>query len=365
LPQADPDPEQQAMAMRYRRQIEFVVGHGVAVQADLAPDAPDHAVRLRTVVVPTYELGQTLPRDVPGLTLDMQALSQVPDGHFAAHLSPLTAAYATWIAHQSALIPPASPSLSELPIYPSTDHPPGFPSPDPSLAPYRDVAQAALAQARRTLARIEAGIALLDADPQAAEAFRFANEAMALQRTHTMVTARVRQGQPAGWETIDTPANRSWRTFQLAFLLLNLPALADPTHPERTLSGRSPLSAPPSPDHALADLLWFPTGGGKTEAYLGVAAFAMAIRRLQGEIAGRSGHAGVAVLMRYTLRLLTLQQFQRAAALICACEHIRRSRPALWGDEPFRLGLWVGQRSTPNWTGDAANTVKQLRHGCV
>ena len=178
------------------------------------------------------------------------------------------------------------------------------------------------------------------------------------QRIHTIAAARVRQGQPADWDTIDQPANRSWRTFQLAFLLLNLPALANPTHPERRLP---PLPSPsPSPDHwRLADLLWFPTGGGKTEAYLGVAAFTMAIRRLQGEVGGRSGHAGVAVLMRYTLRLLTLQQFQRAAALICACEHIRRSRPALWGDEPFRLGLWVGQRSTPNWTNDAAEAVKQ------
>ncbi len=77
----------------------------------------------------------------------------------------------------------------------------------------------------------------------------------------------------------------------------------------------------------MADLLWFATGGGKTEAYLGLAAYAMAIRRLQGVVAGRSGHAGVTVLMRYTLRLLTLQQFQRAATLICACEIIRREAP--------------------------------------
>jgi hypothetical protein len=108
-------------------------------------------------------------------------------------------------------------------------------------------------------------------------------------------------------------------------------------------------------------LLWFPTGGGKTEAYLGLAAYTMAIRRLQGTVAGRSGHAGVAVLMRYTLRLLTLQQFQRAAALLCACEVIRRADPARWGSEPFRIGLWVGQNSTPNWVKDAEEAVKQLK----
>ena len=85
----------------------------------------------------------------------------------------------------------------------------------------------------------------------------------------------------------------------------------------------------------------------------------MAMRRLQGEVGGLSGAAGVTVLMRYTLRLLTLQQFQRAAALICACELLRQEDPDRWGDEPFRIGLWVGQRSTPNWTEDAAEAIKQ------
>ena len=88
----------------------------------------------------------------------------------------------------------------------------------------------------------------------------------------------------------------------------------------------------------------------------------MAIRRLQGEVDGYAGHAGVTVLMRYTLRLLTLQQFQRAAALICACEFIRRQNPEIWGGEVFRIGLWVGQHTTPNRTIDAAEVVKQLRN---
>ena len=85
-----------------------------------------------------------------------------------------------------------------------------------------------------------------------------------------------------------------------------------------------------------------PTGGGNTEAYLGLSAYTLALRRLQGEIEGRAGDHGIAVLMRYTLRLLTLQQFQRATALLCACEVIRRGDTAKWGTVPFRLGLWVG-----------------------
>ncbi len=91
----------------------------------------------------------------------------------------------------------------------------------------------------------------------------------------------------------------------------------------------------------------------------------MGLRRLQGVISGRSGDEGIAVLMRYTLRLLTIQQFQRATALICACESIRRNAlekgDSQWGRTPFRIGLWVGRRTTPNKTEDAAEAIKQAR----
>ena len=109
--------------------------------------------------------------------------------------------------------------------------------------------------------------------------------------------------------------------------------------------------------------LWFATGGGKTEAYLGLTAYTLALRRLQGEIEGRRGDHGIAVLMRYTLRLLTLQQFQRAAALICACETIRRADVGKWGETPFRLGLWVGNKTTPNTLAAAANALRQRNVG--
>ncbi len=327
--------EEQAMAMLYRRHLEFAVGHGVAVHADPAPGRYDRAIRLSTAVVPVYELPPTLlpdPDNTPalaGLVLDMRALSEVPDGGFGARLAALAEAYAGWIR-----------GLAER-----------VDDPDESLRYYVDCARAyALGPCRRTLERLRAGIALLDADPRAAQAFRFANRAMYLQRVHSLLAEAVRRGQPTDLAALDVPANHSWRVFQLAFMLLNLPALADPTHPERQGDGEG-----------LADLLWFPTGGGKTEAYLGIAAFALGIRRLQGEVGGRSGHAGVTVLMRYTLRLLTLQQFQRAAALICACEVLRREDPVTWGAEPFRIGLWVGRRSTPNWTKDAAVAVRNLR----
>jgi ribosomal protein L24E len=138
-------------------------------------------------------------------------------------------------------------------------------------------------------------------------------------------------------------------------VLLGIPPLADPLHDDRTSIGS-----------AIADLLWFPTGGGKTEAYLGLAAFTMAIRRLQGAVGDLDGMRGVAVIMRYTLRLLTIQQFQRASTLICAMEYLRgkalESGDESLGTTPFRLGLWVGQRATPNRTSDAEVAV-QNAHG--
>ena len=329
---ADEHPEDRAMNMLYRRDVEFAVGHGVAVHAECA--TWQRATRIETQVIPTYEVERMEPPtavDIPLLgtaVFDMKQLAETKMGSFETALKPLIEAYAAWIEAQEAQL--AAPAAD--------------------LAVYQTSATAAIANCREALTRIQAGIALLDSNPQAAMAFQFANRAMHLQRIRSIYARQVRQGQQPDLDQIDVPNNRSWRPFQLAFLLLNLVGLTDPTHPERS-----------HPTKALADLLWFPTGGGKTEAYLGVAAFTMGIRRLQGEIGGYSGHAGVTVLMRYTLRLLTLQQFQRAATLIAACEVIRREDPTRWGIEPFRIGLWVGQRSTPNWTKDAAEAIKRDR----
>ena len=207
--------------------------------------------------------------------------------------------------------------------------------------------RAAIANCRKTLERIEAGLKLIEQDKQAAEAFSFMNRAMWLQRTHSIYSEQVRRGdQPNFDKDIDKPDNRRWYPFQIAFILLNLPGVTKLDHPDRSES-----------PEALADLLFFPTGGGKTEAYLGLTAYVMGLRRLQGTVAGRSGENGVAVLMRYTLRLLTIQQFQRATALMCACEidppwGIGKGRQTLGRDAiPHRaLG---GPTTTPNRTDDS------------
>ena len=332
-PSADAPLEARQLALAYRRRREFAAGHGIAVGADVSVDDPNLATAVRTQVVPQREVPQTgAPDNEPlldGLERDMETLGNAADEVLAAALDPLVAGYRTWIERQHDRVVEGADGLDA----------------------HTETAQQVLADAEKSMARIADGIDLLRNDPDACEAFRFANRVMAQQRVHSLWAEHRRRGGTDLLSAFDIPKNRRWRPFQLAFLLLSLPAIADPAHPDRS----------ESPD-ARCDLLWFPTGGGKTEAYLGLAAFTMAMRRMQGPLGGLRADAGVAVLMRYTLRVLTLQQFQRAAALMCACETIRRDDPAKWGEEPFRIGLWVGQATTPNTVEQAHEAIRN-QHG--
>lgn len=336
---AQAEPDELALEMLYRKRVEFAAGHGVSVHADLASGSYDKAIRITTRVIPRYEVPRVTPPsveeipDLVDLVLDMKTLAKTPNETIVPSLEPLVRAYAAWIDRQEQRAQ----------------------DPAQDLLPYATAAQDAITQCRDTLKRLQEGLNLLVTSSQAVEAFRFMNEAMWLQRIHSLYSEQIRRGEEADLEDVDSPQNRSWYPFQLAFILLNLPGVTDLHHPNRSQAAE-----------AVADLLWFPTGGGKTEAYLGLSAYTMGLRRLQGTIDGRSGMSGVAVLMRYTLRVLTLQQFQRATTLICACEDIRRraiiAGDNRWGEEPFRIGIWVGQRTTPNSTEECAEAVKQ-HHG--
>ncbi len=175
-------------------------------------------------------------------------------------------------------------------------------------------------ESARTVAvrRMKESINLLRTNKQAFEAFQLANRAMQIQ---------------ASWKSTDGKGILKWRPFQLAFCLVTLHSLVDKK----------------SDDRNTMDLIWFPTGGGKTEAYLLLTAFTLFFRRISAD--HEKSACGVAVFMRYTLRTLTIQQFERAAALIAACESIRKSSSksiALLGETRFSIGLWVGGDSTPN-----------------
>ena len=333
------DKERESLEMIYRKQVEFAVGHGVSVHAITADGDDEHAVEVRTCILPQYEIPVT---ETPGLAnedrpamkkmveqgfLDMEKLAQLERSELISTLSILIDDYAAWIDEQKARI-------------------------GNDVNGYDISANDVVDRCGEILERLREGISVLGSDDNALEAFRFANLAMASQRIRSIYALLKRRGDNISLDTLDIPKNRSWRPFQLAFILLSIPALADPMHKDRTQSFES-----------YADLLWFPTGGGKTEAYLGVAAFTMAIRRLHGEMGGLNAARGLAVIMRYTLRLLTIQQFQRATTLICAMEAMRQSDIEKWGTEPFSIGLWVGQRVTPNTTEESHAAVEKERDG--
>ncbi|OMI40267.1 superfamily II DNA and RNA helicase [Streptomyces sparsogenes DSM 40356] len=337
------DVEERRLRLLYRNSLRHAVGRNVAVRVDVRK-GERRAHRLATTWLPEYDVPATSAPTaaeqplLDGLELGMDELAAlaVPARRkeLAGALAPLADGYSAWLAEQRE----KAQSLPE---------------------DLRIAAETAIDQAEEVCHRIAFGIDALCANKDALEAFRFANRAMALQRRNTAVA-----GLRAGQEGVSYEQARdavraegkkaaSWRPFQLAFVLLNLASLSRPGHPHRG-TGRE----------ALVDLLFFPTGGGKTEAYLGLAAFTFALRRLQGTVGSgveaRDGGAGVGVLMRYTLRLLTAQQFQRAAALVSACEVLRReefARDARWGETPFRIGLWVGNSVSPNWFSEAQEQI--------
>jgi hypothetical protein len=335
------DQEREALEMIYRNRVEFAVGHGVAVHAETADDVT-LATEVRTTVMPQYEVQVTEtpgldPSDRPAMRqmvssglLDMQRLATLEIDPLVDALSMLTKDYASWIAEQRARV-------------------------GAEVTGYDAQSQQAMDRCQEIYLRLQHGIDTLRTDKKALAAFRFANCAMANQRLHSIYSLERRRGKDVSFEDILKKEKTSWRPFQLAFLLLSIPSLADPSHPDRV-----------EPVEAYADLLWFPTGGGKTEAYLGVAAFTMAIRRMQGNLGGYDSSRGLAVIMRYTLRLLTLQQFQRATALICAMEVLRREAldkgDKSLGTESFTIGLWVGNKVTPGTTDESHEAIEAIRN---
>jgi hypothetical protein len=213
---------------------------------------------------------------------------------------------------------------------------------------FRPAATRHMEFASDALQRMLAGWAMVGSDPTATQAFRWANEAMLYQQVRSNFPLReVERGKDdilrvkGVHPTPSVPAGRgTWRPFQIAFILASLPELVDPTNKARS----------------LVDLIFFPTGGGKTEAYLGACAISLLARRLRDP-----KDAGTDTLMRYTLRLLTAQQFLRAASLVCVLEDIRDDNEAALGESPFGIGIWLGGSSTPNSWKKAVDVLGKLR----
>lgn len=303
------DAEDWSSALLYSDAHEFAAGHTCSADWTVS-DNPHVATSVRTEWIPEVIVPAVTPKghtlfagldegELPALSARWLAGASTSD--LASALRRLCNAYEKWIGLQEEEAEPLKGKLA-------------------------DTARRHLDEAASVLKRMRAGIDFIEREPAAARSFRLANLAMTAQRE---------------WSG---KGELFWRPFQLGFLLLTIESAADGAHPDRN----------------MMDLLWFPTGGGKTEAYLGLIAFVAFHRRLSR--ANPDDGAGVAVIMRYTLRLLTTQQFLRAAAMICACEAIRRGAikspdASGLGTASFSIGLWVGDKSSPNTRVAAFNSL--------
>ncbi|WP_218177204.1 helicase-related protein [Pseudomonas gingeri] len=308
-----PDSDALSNQLIYRKALEYAVGHGIAVEWD--DEVPAGVASVRTSWLPRHAVHGTDPRG----HADLRNVLEV-------HPDLLKAEWLGELGSREQLIPALEAfarSYQEW-IDVRIEARVGEFDQEKEL---EDAAQANLKRCREVSQRLTNGVSCLAHDAKAWEAFRMSNQAMDRQSRFPV------KGDRAGPLT--------WRPFQLAYIVMVIPSLVDP--------GRWP------DERECMDLLWFPTGGGKTEAYLGLTAFQILHRRLVSDSSRRSG--GVDVLMRYTLRLLTVQQFQRAATLICACEQMRFEQPEKLGAASISIGLYVGGGTTPNKMEEARETL--------
>lgn len=305
----DLDDESAELRLRYRKKKSYAVGHGLAANWTVDAYGACRRVFLDAVpatIVPAVETTEFESGVPEALALKLDLLGQITSEttQVIDSLRAFVDSFGMWVEEQK-------------------DRAEAFDD-------HNDAISRIIQRSVKSLDRMGDGVDAL-ADPDSVDlrrAFGLAMRAMAVQMRQTDI-ARGREAR--------LPA---WRPFQLGFILVSLASTTDARHHDRE----------------LVDLIWFPTGGGKTEAYLGLAAIEMFLRRIKHGVRG----GGTAIITRYTLRLLTAQQFQRSAALICAMESLRRRDPDAKGLAPFTIGLWVGNDVTPGTWKDAHAALDRL-----
>ena len=314
--------------MLYRNIKTYAIGHGCAAKWD---ENEFPVKKLSTSIFPMYEIKPIVPSKIDGVSLEMYKMSDLGSKEETiSELSAMCEKYAAWINGLSERV---------------------------STINDRGTAARHIENCRRCLKRMEEGVELLKNDADILLAFQLMNRAMLLQQLHYNLPLQKWVCEDGNTIHLENPvavlpdvSNQEtwygdksrygkWRPFQLAFALMNLKSMA-----RRNCSDRS-----------IVDLIWFPTGGGKTEAYLGLSAYTIFIRRIKDK-----SNAGTAILMRYTLRLLTSQQYERAAAMICACDVIRKEFEDKLGKDRISIGLWVGDATTPNTMKKAVDAYKKI-----
>jgi hypothetical protein len=314
----------------YRNAPVFAKGHGIACEWNAESYSEVDAVsEVFTEILPTFEtpsISAEIDINNEGksekLEIYMASLAEFEVGSPGdIQITKMILAYTYWIENQESLIVNINGKQLKL------------------------QAKKHIEKCRETLKRIKTGYDLICSNVNIRYSFQLANQSMFEQQKHSPKRLRTVTFNSDGHPEINTPyqnnlgAKGIWRPFQIGFLLMCIEGCYDKSHP----------------DHNLVDLIWFPTGGGKTEAYLGLAAFTLIYERL----CQKEHSDGVQVLMRYTLRLLTAQQLQRAATLICCLDVIRQKKNI--PGKRFSIGLWVGGKNTPNKRKQALADLKKLK----
>ncbi len=299
--------EEQELELQYKEKHIYAVGHGAAVDWEVADGK---VTKIYSNFLPAVEVPQVTANVADDgnsvLNLAHLAACDVERGIWV-ELALFIDNYSTWVSAQNHKLA--------------------------GIEPDEQTTAARITKRMKTaVQRMVRGVSLLCSDPLAATAFKLTNQAMLDQmRQSDRVDNKLKEEQ-----------EYNWRPFQLAFLLTTI---------ESTIREDDDF-------RDTVDLIWFPTGGGKTEAYLGLITFLIVWRRLKFPASG----GGTSVLMRYTLRLLTAQQYLRATRIICALELIRNNNTKL-GNEPITVGMWVGAATSPNTFSDAKKFVRQAGDG--
>lgn len=319
LPYDQLDSEQiTSLDLLYRDELRLATGHGI----DAVAEKDGSKWRIKSSALPTVRL-QGLTPDVP-YAVGMVDLAEFNSDAINS-INNLIQDYELWISEKEQ-------DVSSLP------------------SEYSQVANQHLAGCRDFLKRIRAGWGLVQSNEDVQKVLR--DMSMAMNRQRIAYNAPLRKVESFSKAVNDfvvagdnphflhddfefTKQNQSrWRAFQIAFILASL---------EKVLNPADESGAP-------VDVIWMPTGGGKTEAYLGLAGFVILWERLkcsklEDDIQNKQF---TKVFMRYTLRLLTSQQLTRAASLICALEITRQANPDLYGTNVIRIGAWLGSATSPN-----------------
>jgi hypothetical protein len=323
--------EDRSINLLYRRMQNFAVGHGCAADWDKEVGDSEKVKKVVATQFPVYEAppitSEIRRADGTLLEISMAKLGGLIEGEDGmSELVEMREEYDGWINRRTG-------EIQTLPVQ------------------HHYIANLHLSECRAVRDRIRDGIDFLNQNDKALAAFQLANHAILIQQHRSKAPLRdvlpdENTGEAAFSRKIVDPDLTSsasglgkWRPFQIAFLLMALRSAVDPASLFRE----------------MVELIWFPTAGGKTECYLALAAFSIFYRRLNDP-----DDFGTHVFMRYTLRLLTAQQFQRAVALVCAMEYLRRQNPNALGTTEFSIGLWLGNDVTPGSGRDALQALKSL-----